>query len=233
MKTNNPEEIYDLSTISRDDLRSLLITAKDEWKRFTDCEDDIEKCKKLIVEEDKKKTGIEIGNVILIVTSVIILPFMFFITFFNPNNTTPHITSLAFICLLLVFAFYYVKRKKRYSQSNIEQYNTQLSELQKRGEAAMSKFDKVWLIPDDYCSEYAMATMIKFIDSNKAHSWKEVTTLYDEHLYRMKMEENTRLAAEEAIKQTEIARQTRNAARTGALGSWVAAGGVLRINSKL
>ena len=78
-----------------------------------------------------------------------------------------------------------------------------------------------------------MATMIKFIDSNKAHSWKEVTTLYDEHLYRMKMEENTRLAAEEAIKQTEIARQTRNAARTGALGSWVAAGGVLRINSKL
>ena len=221
MKTNNPEEIYDLSTISRDDLRSLLITAKDEWKSFTNCEDDTESCRKLIAAEEKKKKDADIQRLVWLILIGSIPVFSF------------KLASLVIVLPLVAVVFYTKRRKKKAIQVKIEEYELQLFDLRKKEEKAMSEFDKVWLVPDDYCSEYAMATMIKFIDSIKAHSWKEVTALYDEHLYRMKMEENTRLAAEEAIKQTEIARQTRNAARTGALGSLITAGGVLRINSKL
>jgi hypothetical protein len=225
MKTNNPEEIYDLSTISRDDLRSLLSTAKDEWKSFTNCEDDTDSCRKLIAAEEKKKKDANKQRLVwvMLIVSIPIISL----------GTTSMLPALVFILPLVPVVFYTTKRKKKAIQVKIEEYKAQIPDLRKKEEEAMSKFDKVWLIPDDYCSEYAMATMIKFIDSNKAHSWKEVTALYDEHLYRMKMEENTRLAAEEAIKQTEIAKQTRNAARTGALGSLITAGGVLRINSKL
>ena len=142
MRTNKKEEMCDLNTITRDDLRSLLSTAKDEWKKAINCEDDTENCKRLIAAEKRKKQAIEV---------------------------------------------------------KIEEYETQLLDLRKKEEEAMNKFDKVWFIPDDYCSEYAMTTMIKFIDSNKADSWKEVVALYDEHLYQMEMKENTRIEQDEKL----------------------------------
>jgi len=47
------------------------------------------------------------------------------------------------------------------------------------------------------------------------------------------MEDTARQTFEEAKRQTEIAIETRNAARWAAAGAWASAAGVWRINSKL
>ena len=105
----------------------------------------------------------------------------------------------------------------------IKKLKTQLPELQQKEVLAISKLNKVWDIPDEYCYEYALTKMLQYIDSFKAHNWKEVTTLYDRHVHEQTMEYNTRISAEDAIKQTEIARETRNAARAAAVGAGIAA----------
>ena len=56
--------------------------------------------------------------------------------------------------------------------------------------------------------------MLQYIDSFRAHEWKEVTDLYDRHVHEQKMEE-------EARKQTDISRQIHNAARAAAAGVWL------------
>ena len=75
--------------------------------------------------------------------------------------------------------------------------------------------------------------MLKFVENKQAPNWERVTDLYEEHLHRLAVEENTQIAAEQARMQTEIARKNLSANRWAAAGSWASAAGIWRINSKL
>ena len=222
--------MYDLSTITRDDLRLLLSTAKYEWKKYTDCSDKVEKCEKLIEEEKKivdennYQGCLRFGIIIFMVCAAIVSYF----SIFDPkteNYMIPGICLILGILLLFATPIHYVmaKRKKENAQSKLNEYEVRLPELRKKKQEAINEFDKVWYIPDEYCYDYALAKMLQYIDSWEAHNWKEVTALYKRHLHDTTVEENTRIAADEAIKQTEIARQTRNAARTAAAGAIIGA----------
>ena len=90
----------------------------------------------------------------------------------------------------------------------------------------MDKFKAVLFIPNDYCNEYALTTMIKYIDNKRADNWKEVANLYEEHLHRMTMENNTLQILEELESQTENLNQARNRAGWAAAGAWAAAAGI-------
>jgi len=95
--------------------------------------------------------------------------------------------------------------------------------LQKNADDAFSKFYPVikpYEFPRDYWYEYALTTMLKFVERKQTDTWKEVVNLYEEHMSRKTAEENARKTLEEARKQTEIAIQTRNLAIWTAAAAW-------------
>ena len=65
--------------------------------------------------------------------------------------------------------------------------------------------------------------MLKFVERKQADTWKEVVKEYEDHLHKMKIEDNSQIATEQARLQTEYAREGRNAARWAAAGAWTAA----------
>jgi hypothetical protein len=208
----------DLSTLTRDELRNLLIMAQDEWKKYTNCRDEIEWCEKSIEEEKKNKDfGDKNGNYSWF--------FLFFcvgggIFVFIMNKKDFERGLWVFLSSIIIFpmCILYCRKKSKTAQRKITEYIAQLSNLDKKEEKAVKGFDKVWNIPDEYCYDYAFTKMLQYIDSFKAHSWKEVTTLYDRHVHEKTVEYNTRITASEARKQIEIAQQIRNLARSAATG---------------
>jgi len=191
----------DLSTLTRDDLRELLSIAKKEWQKYDNCRENIERCKTCIEKEEwqikefKKAKGLLCFFLILMIVTIIALPIV----------------------------LHALNKNIKKCQNRIMEYETQILELQKKEAKAINEFNKVWDVPDEYCYDYAFTKMLRYIDSFKAHNWKEVTTLYDKHVHEQTLEDNTRIAADEAIKQTSIARETRNAAMAAAAGAWVSA----------
>ena len=246
----------DLSEINRDELRNLLSMANDEWKKYNYCNDDVEWCENHIGAEERKEkeANWKITRAIVpFVICLIIFSFLVIMCFIEPPGKDGIFIAVFFLLLFgipsLSFAvniFIAIKRKKT-AQSNKERHKSQLPELREKKKEALNEFDKVYDIPEDFCYEYALTKMLRYIGNYEAHSWKEVTSLYKRHIHEKTVEDNTRITAEEATKQTEIARQTReialqtqktalqtrNAARAGAVGSLVSAAGILRINSKL
>jgi len=220
----------DLSILTRDELRDLLSSAKDEWEEYTYYRDEIE-CRENRIEEESIE--IEAAN------SERKLAFIF--------SVISCITVIIPV-ILLFYASMQAKRKKE-AQRRIEEDEAQLPELRIKKEEAIRALDKVWNIPDEYCYDYALTKMLQYINSFKAHNWKEVTNLYDKHVHEQTVENNTRITAEEAMNQTDISRQTRdeimnqtdilrqtrdevknqtdilrktrNAARWAAVGSWL------------
>jgi len=70
--------------------------------------------------------------------------------------------------------------------------------------------------------------MHEYVANMEADSWKEVAKLYNDHVHQITMEDTARQTFEETRRQTEIAIETRNAARWAAAGAWVAAAGAWR-----
>jgi len=226
----------DLSTITRDKLHSLLSVARDEWKNYDKCREEVEGCEKLIEEEKKNVNQPQNGCLGLItifmwicIFSVIVLVIMYLKGEEGPDAGGGWVSlGVMAVCAVISFIITFFssiarKRNKKAAQENIKKYETQLSVLQQKKKEAMNEFDKVYYIPDDYCYEYALAKMLRYIDNYQAHSWKEVTALYDRYIHEKTVEDNTRISAEEAREQTELAKQTRNAARAAAAGTWVTA----------
>jgi len=112
------------------------------------------------------------------------------------------------------------------TQNTLEEYEIKLFALQKEEKESVNEFKAILFFPDDYWYEYALTQMLKFVENKEADNWKEVTSLYREHVHRMRMEENARQRLEEAMRQTEIAKQTRNAAGLSAAGAWASAIGI-------
>jgi len=95
-------------------------------------------------------------------------------------------------------------------------------------------------IPEGYCYTLALESMLEILKRGRANTWQELADRYEEQIHRWRMEENSRKKLEEQIRQSEIAEETlqqmrkaANWAVIGAIGSWTAAAGVWRINSKL
>jgi len=213
-------DFFDLDSITRDKLRYLLELAKYEIGVYTPYHEEIKLIKKNREEYDGFETGCIITGIVFsfLITSVII--FSIFSNFKFSSILWFHgILFAVFVLLRIVW--------KKFSK---EYDKTRLQELEQKEKEAIEKFKAVLIIPDDYCSEYALTTMLKFIDNKRAHSWKEVANLYEEHLHRMKMENNTKQILDELKIQTEHLSRIRSSANWGAVGAWAAATGIFDSN---
>jgi len=74
----------------------------------------------------------------------------------------------------------------------------------------------VMLIPPDYRYSLAIETMLRFVRNLRASTWKECADLYEEQLYRWKMEENS-------VENLRLKQEIRNLTGTAAKGAKAAA----------
>ena len=218
-------ENYDLSAFTRDQLHFLLSTAKDEMVKYTQCVEEIERIQQPLEEARKTMSHkyIPIWLILLIVCIALAL--------FNPINSTLNTLGLVAGCFALFLTFVYsliyiIDRRK--AQKDILKYEPQLSNLQQKEKEAINEFKAVLFIPNDYCYEYALTKMLKFVENKQASNWERVTDLYEEHLHRMTMEDSARQSLEQSKIQAEYARQARNRAGWAAAGAWAAAAGIWR-----
>ena len=238
---------FDLSNCTRNGLHLVLRTAKSEIESYLNAKDKVEK-KRAEIEEMKKKEIKKQEKRKILFSMILDFPKVFIITciiclIMGLSNKSLDIEikkimllvilpciTIGVLILILIRIRIKVKEKQRKNnlQIEIEKLDGQLPDLQKKIEEASNKFNAFLLIPYDYCSTYAMTTMLNFIDNKRADTWKEVTALYEEHIHRSKMENNARITAENSILQAEYARQNRNAARWAAAGAWATAAGVWR-----
>ena len=217
----------DLSKLERDNLMDLLNTAKNEWVKYIKCRGEVEWCEKCIEKEKETVNGGKGGCFtwlsIWCVFTALVLGFIYYYKGMDGNYMIFMLFSAPFSAIVFFLIGRWVKSSAKTAQRKLAEYEPQLLELQQKEMVAIYKFDKVHAIPDEYCYEYAFTKMMQYMDNGRAHNWKEVTALYEQHLYEETMKENTRITAEEAKKQTDIARETRNAARAAAAGAWVSA----------
>ena len=215
----------DLSTLTRDELQDLLSTAINEWKKYTNCNDELEKCKKCIEEERTKlANGPKQFIIILIITLLGVV--LGIGGGFTPIHILGRLFFLGlgvFSAILLVWLFWAMPNGKKAIQSKIMNYQAQFLELQKKEEEAKSEFNNILDVPFKYWDEYALTTMLEYIGDSEASKWERVTDLYKEAEYRRMRLENDQMSLEEARRQTEILLQTRNAARLAAFGALLSA----------
>ena len=225
------DERFDLSDVTRDGLRLLLSTAKDEWGKYTKCREEAKECARQLVETKNNLNQIGHTPKDAIIKLVIVIPllviFAIFVPILNPEVPIP-LVIIGFFILIVIFIITAVNgvSRRKIAQNNIDEYAIRLPILQKEEENAKSELNAILLIPDRYCYEYALITMLQYIDDKRASNWERCTDLYEEESHRSKIEM-------QAEKQTELARQTRNAARMAAAGAWASAAGIWRINSKI
>jgi len=248
------QRMYDLSTMTRDQLLLLLSRANDEMLKYTRYYKELEKVKERL-EYEKKKSLDGCGCLVLtLVVFWLLIAYGFFSFFHNPTNLDVDSEGIIFVIslfviitfiVIIIFIQYRKKTKKdaEITQNKIKTSEEELRYLQKKANESFEKFFAViepYKFPRDYWYEYAINTMLEFVVNYRASNWERVTDLYEEHLHRMKMEENARQTLnqlerqlEQLEMQTEYARESRNAARWAAAGAWTSAIGTWRINSKL
>ena len=230
-------ENYNLSTITRDNLYFLLCTAKDELVRYINCEKELEKCKRLITKEKNQENDYDaalLGNQILFWISIVIL--IGAVCYYGILGY--RIGENLIALLLVIFALFYVigahsqksidKRAKKAAQNSLKKYESQLPALKEEKEKAKNDCKAIFFIPGKYLNEYALTTMIEYIEDKRASNWERVTDLYENHLIGLEMIELSREQIELSREQTELAKQTRNRAGWAAAGAWAAAVGVWR-----
>ncbi|GHT33674.1 hypothetical protein FACS189434_08380 [Bacteroidia bacterium] len=240
----NTEQMYDLSVISRDKLHFLLNTAREEIVKYTDAGNEVGKCKRCIKEEIEKentKSGCAIFGLVMCV--FFIFDFIFCAVYLPmEGGRNDVIRFVPFIIIIVIFAvisglcikgIINNKSIRKTARKDKEKYESQLLDLQRKEKETINDFKAALIVPNNYCYEYALTTMLQFIDNKRADNWKEVTALYEEHLHRVTLEENASQQLELSKQQVEYARQTRNSSRMAAAGTWASAAGIWRINSKL
>ena len=227
-------ENYSLSTITRDQLLNFLKTARYEMAKWARCCEEVERCENRTKVENKEKEGIVGEYTGYKYSSIVLLGVVVIMTIMEKTSTA----LFAVLVLLLIiiggcFIVSYFRHSGRVKkiQNYIYKLNTELTELDKKEKETFDKFFAIiepYQFPRDYWYEYAINTMVEFVERRQADNWKEVVNLYEDHLYKKRMEENarktldaTRQTLDEIRKQTEISIQTRNAARWAAAGIWL------------
>ena len=218
----------DLSTMTRDQLHEMLSPARDEIVKYVCYRDERKSCENYIENERSVYKKAKQSSICLtIILSTLFSPAIIAQVNLVLNNSSYRIlTIIILLVFYIAFIRWFFKSRKQKHQKKIEEYESELSKFKKREEDAFGKFYEIiepYKFPRDYWYEYAITQMLKFVENKRADNWKEVTSLYEEHFHRMKMEENAQIAAEQAIMQTEISQQTRNAARWAAAGAWASA----------
>jgi len=237
---------FDISQTTREELQFILSSAKGEWKEYTNCVYEVNSCKKRIKKLHKVANDFDsqkLGSLILLVISIIFITGILFSIFLFGNNISDGLLPILYIVLLFSFlclfscpfVYFSAKSKIKIAQDNIKKNEEEepLSKLQEKEENAKNKFNQLLNIPFKYWDEYALTTLLQYIEDYEASDWERATDLYKEAEYRRLMIENAQMTLAAAQRQTEIALQTRNATRMAAFGSMVSAAGILRINSKL
>jgi hypothetical protein len=74
-------------------------------------------------------------------------------------------------------------------------------------------------VPEKYFYENALVTMLVYMQNKEASNWTRCTDLYKEEIHRKNI-------TEQAIQQTELAKETRNAAHSAAASTWASAAGI-------
>jgi len=220
-------ENYDLSTITRDNLHFLLSTAKDEIIKYTRCIEDVERCKKRI-DENKKKSNANVGCWIAVSCFIVILGVIVAVAIMSGEkvvNGSPDMPPFLPLVPFGVIGFLLISmtvgevKARKEAQRDVQKDEAKLPNLQKIAKDAMNEFKAVLFIPIKYWDEYALTTMFEYVDDKEASNWERVTDLYRDHKHKLKVEAQTRI-------QTELAEETRNAARLAAAGTWAAAAGI-------
>ena len=231
-------EDYDLRTITRDQLLLVLSKAKNEMVKYTRCFKEVEKVRKLL-EKAKKAKNKETDDSRLVkkiwysgvLMTIIGCVYSYYL------NVSGKESGVLVLLLLIVgiplipicpLVMRVLKRNIKNLQEEIKKYERQLPGLEKEEKEAEDELKALWLIPEKYHYEYALTTMLQYVEYKRASNWERVTDLYETHIYQMTVEENTRITAESSKLQTELARETRNAARWAAAGAWATAAGVWR-----
>jgi len=223
-------EKYDLSKITKDQLCDLLSTAKDEMVKYTNCREKVEWCEKSIEDRYQKKKFANNQK-----KWCLIMVFMGIICCIlgriDNGSGSDDLQLICFWtgCVCAIFfavPFFISANNKKNAQSKITEYEAKLPYLQKEETKAFDKFFAViepYEFPRKYWYKYALTKMYEYVEDREASDWERVTDLYKRHLHELTMEENAKKTFEEMRKQTEIAIQTRNAARWTAAGVWTVA----------
>ena len=225
-------ENYDLSTISRDKLYSLLSVAKKEMITYTRCCEDLKYLQKPPLEKEllKNRKGC------LVIMIIWILAFLYIsVSFLVYKSLTLNqfLLSVGIFIGGFILNYFDARMDKRVREkaqirmnSKISEYEEKRSYLQKEVDNAFNKFFAViepYKFPRDYWYEYALTIMLKFVENRQADSWKEVVGLYEEHLHRLRMEDSARQTLDEIKRQSDDISKGRNAAQWAAAGAWLAA----------
>ena len=207
---------FEISALKRDKLYLLLSTARDEVWNFVDYHEKAEKIRNLLRKREEAPIGCLFSTMLFFVG--LISFFLFWGLSDYKFSSIVWVHSVLFVVIVFLIVFFRRQTKKYYA--------IQLQEWQKKEKEAMDEFKAARYIPDDYCNEYALTTMMKYIDNQRADTWKEVTGLYEEHLHRITMENNASQIIEELKLQADYLRQTRNRTNFAAAGAWAAAAGI-------
>ena len=236
-KMENIENTYDLRTITPDRLQFLLSTARDELVKYTNCKEEVEWRERRIAEERNKENindDIFRSNQMAFCICIVFIVGVGLCILGDYGSFWK-----STIVLLLVFvSFFYViispifmiiaRRRKKAAQNNLKKYEPQLPDIEQAKEKAINDFKALLFVPDKYWDEYALTKMLEYVKDKRASNWERVTDLYEEHLYRFKMEDNARQTLEQSRLQTELTKQTRSRAGWAAAGAWATAAGIWR-----
>ena len=230
---------FDISKATRDELQYVLCAAKNEWKRYANCRLAIERYECYIEKERKEADDRDSTRLGCFVTFSVLLwgfwllyfPYLFIQGLMSREH---QINILLFVFIPILFFLLLAMRRHRSRRSAQivkklkKRYEPQLLPLKKEEDEAKSEFKEIWNIPYTYWDEYALTKMLQYIENYEASNWERATDLYKEDEYRRIMRENAQMTLAEAREQTELARQTRNNARSAAFGAWAAAAGAWR-----
>ena len=206
-------ENYDLNTITRDQLLLLLSTAKDEMVKYVRCRKRLEEYEENCREANRYVIifFVVVGILFIgLVGWVLSLFFTIVLAFLIPTVVVIAICALAII-------------SPKEDLKIMDESEVLLQDLRVKESEAKNELKAVLLIPDDYCYEYALTKMLKFVENKRASSWKRVTDLYEEHLHRMTMEDNTRQILEQSKLQTELIKEVRDKVGWATMGAWASA----------
>jgi hypothetical protein len=225
-------ENYDLSTVTLDNLHSLLSSARDKIIIYNRCREELNALKKPPMEIELTKNR----NGCLVIMIIWILVFLYICkSFFIDKSLNLNYFLLSIGIFIGGFILNYfdarkdkqVREKAQIRMNNkIREYEEKRSELPKEVENAFNNFFAViepYKFPRDYWYEYAITTMLTFVEKKLGDSWKEIAVLYENHLHQMRMEDSARQTIDEIKRQSEEIKRGANAAQWAAAGAWIAA----------
>ena len=184
---------FDLSKCTRDQLFSVLRTAKDEIVKYTNYTEEIERieeCIKTRKQENKRSKYVCIGciGLTILLLCITCIPFFYREKLF---------ISLLISSMLFSTAYFFLRKNAR---KDLKKYEEEILDLRKKETEAMNGIKAAWIIPYNYRNKFAVTKMCEFVENKQANNWEEVTNLYEEYLHRERMQEI-------AQQQTELAQR--------------------------